>query len=393
MKKKLIIILVLLLSCLIVVSCDKESNNKEEKNIVEEKLSKMTLDEKIGQMMIIYYLKGEVDDTLRNSLNKVKPGGFILFKENITTYDDTLKFIKEIKASSDIPMFMSIDQEGGNVQRLRALTDKPVSNIPYMADVGLVDDLTYTEEVGNVIGEELRVFGVNMDFAPDIDVLEVDSNVIGKRSFGSDASKVGLQGLALAKGLEKNNIIPVYKHFPGHGCTSTDSHYDLPVINKTKEELLISDLIPFKSAIDNNAEVIMIGHLAIPNITGDNTPASLSKELINDLLIKELGYKGLVVTDALNMGALTNNYTKDEIYVKAINAGVNLLLMPSGSVDALKSIKKSVQNGLISEELIDNSVRKILELKYSKIVDTYDEYLDSSYLGNDHHQEVLARVK
>ena len=360
---------------------------------MEEKLSKMTLDEKIGQMMIIFYRKGEVDDTLRNSLNKVKPGGFILFKENITTYEDTLKLIKEIKASSDIPMFMSIDQEGGNVQRLKALTDKPVSDIPYMADVGLVDDLEYTEAVGNVIGKELRVFGINMDFAPDIDVLEVDSNVIGKRSFGSDANKVGEQGLALAKGLEKTNIIPVYKHFPGHGCTSTDSHYALPVINKTKEELLNSDLIPFKKVIENGAEVIMIGHLAIPNISGDNTPASLSKELINDLLIKEMGFKGLVVTDALNMGALTNNYTQDEVYVKAINAGVNILLMPPGSIDALKSIKKSVKDGLISEELIDNSVRKILELKYNKIQDTYDEYLDSSVLGSDYHQEVLSRIK
>ena len=184
----------------------------------------------------------------------------------------------------------------------------------------------------------------------------------------------------------------VYKHFPGHGNTSVDSHEDLPIVTKTKEELLKDDIIPFMDAIKNGEEVIMIGHLAVPSITGDNTPASLSRKIITDLLKNELGFKGLVITDALNMGALTNNYTQDEVYIKAINAGVDILLMPNGSKDALNTIRDAVNKGMISEDTINNSVRKILTLKYKYIEDDYDEYLDSSQLNSKAHQKIINKV-
>ena len=167
---------------------------------------------------------------------------------------------------------------------------------------------------------------------------------------------------------------------------------DLPVVTKTKEELLKDDIIPFMDAIKNGEEVIMIGHLAVPSITGDNTPASLSRKIITDLLKNELGFKGLVITDALNMGALTNNYTQDEVYIKAINAGVDILLMPNGSKDALNTIRDAVNKGMISEDTINNSVRKILTLKYKYIEDDYDEYLDSSQLNSKAHQKIVNKV-
>ena len=156
--------------------------------------------------------------------------------------------------------------------------------------------------------------------------------------------------------------------------------------------MLNDELIPFKKAIENNAEIIMIGHLAVPEITGDNTPASLSKEIITDLLKNELGYNGLVITDALNMGAITNNYSEEELYEKAINAGVDILLMPVNSKNALNYIKESVNKGTISEERINESVRKILTLKYSKIEKDYDEYLDSSYLNSVKHNKIIDKV-
>ncbi len=259
--------------------------------------------------------------------------------------------------------------------------------------VGDMNDLKLTNDVGKVIGEELRVFGINMDFAPVMDIYEnKDNTVIGKRSFGTDYKRVSEQALALGNGLKETGIIPVYKHFPGHGNTSVDSHYDLPIVTKTKEELLSDDILPFKDAIKNGEDIIMIGHLAVPNITGDNTPASLSREIITDLLKKELGFKGLVVTDALNMGALSNNYTYEEIYVKAINAGVDILLMPPSSKEALKIIRESVNKGLINEETINNSVKKILTLKYSKIDKEYDNYLDSSYLNSVKHKKIVEKV-
>ena len=381
---------------------EKENNFVEGGNIIQEEsisdkvesaLKNMTLDEKIGQLIIISYRKESMDDTLKSELKDVSPGGFILFSENITTYDNTIKLIKDIKGSSSLPMFISIDEEGGSVQRLNSLKDIAVSNIPYMYDLGQMEDLALTKEVAKVVAEELRVFGINMDFAPDIDVWSNKENtVIGKRSFGENPSVVSAHGLAFGSELEKNNIIPVYKHFPGLGSTVVDSHFDLPIINLTKEELLNSDLIPFISVIKTGAPIIMVGHLAVPNITGDNTPASLSKVIITNLLKEELGYNGLVITDALNMEAITKYYTEEEICSKVVEAGADILLMPSNSRTCINSIKNSIENGIFDEERINESVRKILTLKYEKIDEVYDTYLSSDYLNSVEHKNIIDKV-
>ena len=369
----------------------EETEEEKLEKLVNSKLESMTLDEKIGQMLIISYRSSKMDDTLKNALENNKPGGFILFSENFTTYDETLKLINEIKETSDIPLFISIDEEGGNVQRLLSLKDN-VTNIPNMFKVGEANDKDLAYEVGKVIAEELRVFGINMDFAPVLDIVDSkNQSFIGSRSFGTNPSLVTDMGLSVGKGLEDNLVIPVYKHFPGHGSTIADSHYDLPVINKTKDELMERELIPFKEAIKNNADVIMIGHLAIPKLTNDKTPASLSKTLITDLLKDELNYKGLVITDALNMGAITNNYQEKEIYEMAINAGVDLLLMPKSSSSAIKSIKESIESGKISEAKINDSVKKILTLKYKKLENS--NTLPKSYLGSTEHQEIISKIK
>ena len=394
MKNK---ILIIFLGILILVGCSSNKNEEKkdsEKTKVDEVLENMTLDEKIGQMMIIYYRAASMDSTLKSALETVQPGGFILFAENMSSYDGTLKLIKEIKASSKIPMFMSIDEEGGKVQRLLKLQGKEVSNVPSMYDVGLKNDTELTYQVGKLLAEELKVFGINMDFAPVIDVYSnPDNKVIGTRSFGTTAELVSTHGQKLAAGLLDNGVIPVYKHFPGHGNTATDSHYDLPLVNKTKEELMNLDLIPFIDAIKNDAKLIMVGHLAVPSLTGDNTPASLSKSMITDFLKNELNYKGLVITDALDMGALTNYYSDDEICGKAVEAGVDILLMPKSSKKCLKSVQDAVKNGTVTEEQINESVRKILELKYEYIEKDYDNYLDVSYLNSKEHQEIINRIK
>jgi len=391
MKKK---IMLFLLTLLIFVGCTSNKKELTIKDRVLKTLENMTIDEKIGQMITIYYSAPSMDSTLKKAIEEVKPGGFILFSENMSSYDGTLKLIKDIKSLSSIPMFISIDQEGGIVQRLLSIKGVEVSNIPSMYEVGLKDDEELTYEVGKLIAEELRVFGINMDYAPVIDVYSnQDNKVIGKRAFGTTPEIVSKHGLKLAKSLEDNGVIPVFKHFPGHGNTATDSHLDLPVVTKTKEELMSFDLIPFKDAIANNASVIMIGHLAVPSITGDNTPASLSKILITDFLKKELGYKGLVVTDALNMGALTNYYSKEEICGKAVEAGVDVLLMPTSSRICLKSVKDALNNKKITESQINESVRKILTIKYEKLEKEYNNYLDKDYLNNDNHKDIINKIK
>lgn len=400
--KKLVIFIVIILALFVSCNSKEEKENEKESEYVPvdeidkkvyETMKNMTLDEKIGQLIIVSYASSKMDNNLMKALTEVKPGGFILFDNNITNYNDTLKFIKEIKDTADIPMFISIDEEGGKIQRLHML-DEETTYVPYMYDLGVLDDINVTYEIGKVLAEELRVFGINMDFAPVIDVYSnKDNKVIGQRSFGSDPILVSRHGLALSKGLEENGVISVYKHFPGHGNTSVDSHEALPIVDKTKEELLELDLIPFIDAINNDADFIMIGHLAVPSITGDNTPASLSKKLVTDFLKNELKFNGLVVTDALNMKALTNYYKDEEICSKAVEAGVDILLMPSTSRNCLKSIQNAIANNTITEERIDESVRKILRLKYEKIEKDYNNYLPFEYLNSIEHQEVIKKIK
>lgn len=383
------------ISLLLLTACSLNLTEKEESeehiSWVEEQLENMTLEEKIGQMLIVSDYSTEVDEELLNKLNEVKPGGFILFSENFESYTQASKLIADIYSTSEIPMFISIDQEGGRVQRIKSLSDTEASIIPSMYQLGLTNDSGLAYEVGRVVGEELRVFNINMNFAPVLDIYSNPENtVIGDRSFGSTSLLVSKMALSFSEGLESTGVISVYKHFPGHGDTFEDSHDELPVISKTKEELMNLELKPFTEAINSGADVIMVGHLAAPAITNDYTPASLSKEIITDLLKEELGFDGLVITDALNMNALTNEYTEEEIYIEAINAGVDILLMPDFDTDTIVIIENAVLNGEITEEEINDSVEKILELKYEKLF-TENNYT-KEYLGSEEHKNVISKI-
>lgn len=364
----------------------EQFNNLSIEEKVDYKLKNMTIDEKIAQMLVLYYTKDTVDDSLKETLKTNAPGGFIIMSDNITTFDKTKKFIDDLKSNSEIPLIISIDQEGGIVQRLRDLQDVSATKIPSMYYLGETKDENLAKEVGKVMAEELRTLGINVVYAPDSDIFSNENNkVIGKRSFGTDSDTVSKMSVALAKGLEENQIIATYKHFPGHGDTDVDSHSNLPVINKSYEDIKNEELIPFVNAINNDAKLIMVGHLALPEITNDNTPATLSKKVVTDILKNDLGYKGLVITDALNMGALTKNYSYEEIYTKAIDAGVDLLLMPNGSKNAINIIKSK-----INEDRINESVKKILTFKYTYL--DKDNTLDKSYLGSSEHQTIIDKI-
>lgn len=403
MKKR---IGVAILACLCVfamiykLNMEKESTEKKEKEVkiepmgisekVDSILKMLSLDEKIGQMLFISSSNTTMTERLKELLENSHVGGFILFKENFTSYENTKKLIEDIQKINQIPMFIGIDQEGGKVQRFSSLEDASVTKIPSMRIIGDTNDEKLAYETGVLIAEELKTLGINLDFAPVADVLSnADNQIIGDRSFGTDANLVSKMAISMASGLRQTGVIPVYKHFPGHGNTKADSHYELPVIVKGKEQLKKEDLIPFENAIANGAEIIMIGHLAVPNITGTNTPASLSKEIITDLLKNEMNYHGLVITDALNMKAITNQYEEKEIYELAINAGVDLLLMPKDSLETINLIKESIKENKITEEQIDNSVRKILTLKYTKLS---NYVLGKEYLNSEKHQKLIEKI-
>ena len=365
---------------------NNDINKDELLEKVNKKLNSMSLDEKIAQLFVVAWRDPNTYDDLYRLFRDKKLGGFILFRENMSTYDKTKTLISNLQAYSDIPLIISMDQEGGLVQRLKYLKDVKVTDIPYMYYLGKTKDENLAYQVGKVMARELRTIGVNVVFSPDIDIYSNPKNtVIGKRSFGSDYLLVNKMAGSLAKGLEETGVIPTYKHFPGHGDTDVDSHVDLPVINKSYEELNALELQTFSYAVNNNAKLIMVGHIALPNITGDNTPASLSKVLITDILKKDLNYNGLVITDALNMKALTDNYTQEEIIVKAIEAGVDILLMPDDIEKSLDYVKNN-----ISEERINESVKKILMFKYSYL-ENY-ELLDKDYLGCREHKEIVSKI-
>ena len=388
MKKT--IILMSLLSLLLLFffqinDTEKYTNPLDEK--VLQALSSMTLEEKIGQMLILYETHSEVNEEVKTLFNEIKPGGIILNKENITTYTNTKRYIEEIKTLSKFPLIVSIDQEGGRVQRLQLLKDITPTNLPSMFEIGKTQDVSLSYEVGKILAEQVKTLGINVVYAPVCDIVTNEENTgIGTRSFGNSPTLVSSMCTNFAKGIEEEKVIATYKHFPGHGDTTTDSHTSLPIIKKNLDELENFELIPFKEAINENAKIIMVGHIAFPNITNDLTPASLSKTIITDILKKKLNYNGLVITDALNMKALTDNYTDDEIYTMAINAGVDLLLMPNNPHKAIQIIKET-----INEERINESVAKILKFKFTYLENI--EILDSSHLNQNSYQDILNKIE
>lgn len=361
---------------------------------VEKWLSQMSLREKVGQMIIMTNEEQSLTGEFLQELREVRPGGYILMVPNITTFAQTRKMLQDIdelsrrEFSGGVPMILAVDEEGGNVQRLLYVEDKEATNVPYMYDLGQTGDEVLAYEIGQVIGTEMRSLGLNLTFAPVVDVFSNSENeVIGRRSFSEDKDVVARMAAELAAGIESVGVGTVYKHFPGHGDTVVDSHEMLPVVGKSWEELEEVELYPFRRAIEAGVEMIMVGHIAVG---GGEEPASLSYEAVTGVLRGRLGFAGLAVTDALNMGAVTENYTGEEIAVKAVAAGNDLLLMPEDARGAQEAIVNAVERGEIEEERINEAVRKILKYKFERLEDfvmgSEEEF------GSEAHKAIVQRV-
>lgn len=348
---------------------------------VEELMKKMSLADKIAQMFIITpeALTGvspvtQALELTKNSYDLYPVGGIIYFEQNILSPDQLSGMSQNIQKYSmertGVPAFISSDEEGGRVARLAGNEAMGIENVGPMRTVGNSGDTDKAYQVGRTIGTYLQKNGINLDFAPVADV-DTDSNqsVVGDRAFGSNSQLVAKMAASKVKGLKESGVSPVLKHFPGHGATKGDSHTDYAYTGKTIEEMRECELIPFKEGIKAGCSFVMVGHISAPNIIGDNTPSSMSKEMITNILRGELGFKGIVVTDALNMGAIIKNYTSDTVAVKAVEAGVDMLLMPESFQDAYQSLMTAVESGEITQERIDESVKRILELKLSLPVD------------------------
>ena len=338
----------------------------------EEFLSSMTLEQKIYQMFVItpeqlmgYESVTEMDDTTKERFEQYPVGGVICFAENLCSAEQTRKLLADMQSTSyeveGLPLFLCVDEEGGRVARIGSNPSFAVEKVGPMAKVSSQEEAC---ACGNVIGQYLHELGFNVDFAPDADVLTNPENtVIGDRSFGTDAEKVTEYATAYSDGLHANDVLSCFKHFPGHGATKDDTHKGYAYSDKTYEELAKAELVPFAAAEEAGADMVMVAHIALPNVTGEDTPCSLSYQMITEILRGDLEYEGLVITDALNMGAIAETYDSGEAALMAVEAGVDLLLMPEDVEEAYAAIYAAVQGGEVTEERIDESVRRILEVK------------------------------
>lgn len=356
-------------------SATREEETKTQESEIDQKLEELTLQEKIAQMFMITpdaltgvqgtWNPGEVTETAY----KERPvGGLIMMENNlvsqdqIKTWNDTITgFSKEVVG---VEPFLSVDEEGGTVARIAGNAALGIENVGNMSEIGASGDSQKAYDAGETIGTYLKELGFNMDFAPMADVWTNQENTVAQyRAFGSDPETVSEMVSEAIKGLHSQGIYTVAKHFPGHGGTSGDSHEGTVYLNSTKEELESCEFLPFQAAIDADTEFVMVGHISLPNILEDDTPASLSEEVVTEMLRNDLGFDGIVITDAMNMGAITNNYTSAEAAVQAVQAGVDMILMPQDFEDAYQGILSAVNSGTISEDRIDESVRRILEVK------------------------------
>lgn len=238
---------------------------------------------------------------------------------------------------------------------------------PAMKSIGETGDVNKALEVGETLGKELSDLGFNVDFAPDADVVINENNTeIGDRSFGADPELTAEMVSKVVKGLEENGVSATLKHFPGHGSTVVDSHTGYSESVRTIEQIRETELLPFKAGIEAGADFVMISHVTLVNVTEEKVPSSVSGEIITDLLINELGYKGIVITDSFSMGAITKEYNTADAVTKAVSAGADMILMPTDLNTAYTALLEAVENGVISEERIKKSVRKILTLKAEK---------------------------
>ncbi len=346
--------------------------------------------EKMGQMFIIRMHGKKITDELIELIRDYHIGGISLYSCNYDSYDEMLKLINELKELNNkynkTPLFISLDQEGGRVNRL----PREFKNIVSAKKLSSKDK--YVEEAGNIIGEILSSIGVNMNFAPVLDIQRFcDDHAIGDRCYGDNKDDVSNKGIVMMNSLKNNNIIPVVKHFPGHGLVKRDSHIFLPMTFKNIKN--VDDIEPFKEAIKNNCDAMMISHIMVRKMD-KFYPSSLSKKVIKNYLIDELNYNGLIITDDLRMKAVNLLYGYKKSSLKAIGAGNNIVLIGA----PYKTIKECINyiNKKLTDELkdnIENSYKKIIKIKEKyNINDSINKLVDIEKI-NEKIEKLNNKVK
>ena len=374
-----------------------KSNSGGDSEAIKAIIDKMTLEQKVAQLFVVSpeTLTG-VDsvqyagDMTYQALQDYSVGGIVFAKDNIdsssqfgTMTDNLQSYSEDI---SGLPLFLAAAEEGGSASVLgnndnldeyyensysddgsdysSSSANSVHSGAPSMSEIGRKDDSTNAYEAGKSIGSLMSAYGLNLDLAPVADVLSGNSTGIGNRTFGTDAQTVSDMALEVIRGIQEEDVNAAMKYFPGYGAASSNMS-GFPVINSSLDELKKKEFLPYSNAIAQGLDFIMVGHISVPNVTGDDTPASLSEKMISEVLRKDLGFKGIVMTDYLNDKTIVKNYGAADAAVKAIQAGADLLLEPDDLEAAYEGVLKAVKKGDITEDRLDESIYRILRVKLS----------------------------
>lgn len=342
--------------------------------IVNAGIEAMPLEDKVAGLFIVTpeSITGastvvQAGEGTRDALAQYAVGGLVYFAKNIQSEEQLKEMLANTKQYANYPVFLAVDEEGGTVARVASAGIGPKADAA--GDIAATGDTQNAYNAGTSIGSTLAGLGFNLDFAPVADLANVEGSIMEGRSYGADAGTVSGYVAAMVKGLEEQNVTACLKHFPGIGSSAQDTHDGMASSDRSEEQFRSEELTVFQAGIDAGAQMIMVGHMSAPGITGDNEPCIFSRHLLTDILREEMGYDGVIITDALDMSAISEYYGADEAAIMAVLAGCDMLLMPEDFEKAYNGILQAVADGIISEERIDDSLRRIYRIKYADMIE------------------------
>lgn len=376
------------------VSSEDASSEDEEPKLMDwedalllasDYMKSMTLEEKVGQLFMVnleqlddrkgsFYEHRKYTKKMQEMIQKYHVGGAILFSRNIYNREQTQKLTQKLCQASRTPLFIGVDEEGGAVARIANNCDMGTTTFPTMEEIGKTKEPDYTYEMAKTIGAEIGELGFNVDFAPVADVKTSELNrEIGSRSFGDDADKVAEHVSAFVQGLEYTNMASTLKHFPGQGSSKGDTHRESVNIDSSIAKLRKDDFVPFEEGISAGADFIMVSHISVSKVTESSVPASMSELIMQTILREELGFKKLIITDAMDMASITDNYTSGQAAYRAFKGGADIILMPKHFEPAYKAIYNGVLDKSISMKRLEDSVVRILAVKIQHGIMTQEQ--------------------
>ena len=364
---------------------------------IDTMIAEMTIEEKVGQLIMVGFEGTQANEAIETHIRERFVGGVVLFSRNIQSPQQTAELTNELQqlagaTARQIPLFIGIDQEGGWVIRLR----EGATVLPGNMALGATGSTELAERAGEITAVELAAVGVNLNFAPVMDVNNnLDNPVIDRRSFGESPELVSRLGVAYIHGLQGNGVLGTAKHFPGHGDTTVDSHFDLPTVNHDVDRIRALELQPFRAAIDADVAAIMTAHIVYPAFDTDR-PATLSPTILTNLLRKELGFDGLLITDDMEMKAIDDRYLSGEAAVMAVEAGADIVMVlwtPPKQIEVFDALLSAVKSGRISQARLDQSVERILKNKEAAFNRRFvDPDAVGGTVGTDAHKQLAQTI-